>query len=288
MIVNKKIIFVGPPGTGKTTIKKIFFDMVNPVQLLKSSLKPSRGINSSVYSTSDFEIGIFDLAGQENQNWFNKDKEIFYQSNLIICVLDINSYVKDNFKFIEKIIVILKDLNLNDCHIVIFLHKIDLIDPLYVNYKFKTVDDYIKNELEVKSGVQTFTTSILKKYFFDTYDIISNLLFTYLIPQSIFKNDKIINEFKISINILLKLDDNKKYRVLDLYHNMNLNVKDASIHLKRLEKLGFINFFGSTQSFQLTEKVKFFKPELKKFDLNKQERKINKILESLYFFSSLK
>ena len=32
---NKKIVIVGPPGTGKTTIKKVFFEMGNPFKFFK-------------------------------------------------------------------------------------------------------------------------------------------------------------------------------------------------------------------------------------------------------------
>ena len=100
----KKIIFVGPPNTGKTTIKSVFFEMANPVKLLKNSLDPTRGVNSTVYSLFDLELGVFDLAGQENENWFKKDRDVFNHTDLIICVLDINKYLKENLAFIDDLI----------------------------------------------------------------------------------------------------------------------------------------------------------------------------------------
>ena len=110
MMENRKIVFVGPSGSGKTTLKNVFFDMANPLKLLETSLEPTRGINSRLYSLFDLKLGVFDLAGQENQEWFNKDKEIFSDSQVVICVLDINSYLKKIFEFLENFIRILKDL----------------------------------------------------------------------------------------------------------------------------------------------------------------------------------
>ena len=61
-----KIVLIGPPGTGKTTIKKVYFEMANPLMLLEHTLEPTKGINSCVYSIFDVSLGVFDLAGQEN------------------------------------------------------------------------------------------------------------------------------------------------------------------------------------------------------------------------------
>ncbi len=63
--------------------------MANPIELLQKSLKPSRGLNSNTFTFLDLDLGVFDLAGQENDNWFSKDKTVFIGSNLIICVYSI-------------------------------------------------------------------------------------------------------------------------------------------------------------------------------------------------------
>ena len=70
-MTKQKIVFVGPPKVGKTTIKQVFFEHISPLSLLDNPLEPSRGINSSVYSTFNIDLGIFDLAGQENNIWFS-------------------------------------------------------------------------------------------------------------------------------------------------------------------------------------------------------------------------
>ena len=287
MAETKKIIFVGPPNTGKTTIKSVFFEMANPFKLLKNSLDPTRGVNSSVYYLFDLELGVFDLAGQENENWFKKEKDIFNHTNLIICVLDINRYLKDNFAFIDDLIKIYKELKLSFCSIVILLHKIDLIEPLYVQHKYKAFDEYIKNEKKCDFRVQIYPTSITKKYFLETYDIIAEIFSKTIKDISSSKTDSIFQDFRTDINIILKYDDLKKHNIKDLFYDFDISIKDATPRLRRLERLGFLKFIENMQNFQLTERAIFFKKGLDIEKKDDKESKINKILESLYLFSNL-
>ena len=287
MAETKKIVFVGPPNTGKTTIKSVFFEMANPLKLLKKSLDPSRGINSSVYSLFDLELGVFDLAGQENENWFKKEREIFNHTSLIICVLDVNSYLKDNFAFIDDLLDVYKELKLSGCSIVLLLHKIDLIEPLYLQHKIKAFDDYIKNEKKSDSMVQIFATSITKKFFLDTYDIIADIFSNSFKNISSLKNTSIFQDFRKDIKIILQYDDLKKHNITNLFYDFDLSIKDATPRLRRLEKLGFLKFIENMQNFQLTARAIFFKEGLESEEKDDKDSKINKILESLYLFSNL-
>ena len=287
MAETKKIIFVGPPNTGKTTIKTVFFEMANPFKLLKDSLDPTRGAISGVYSLFDIELGVFDLAGQENENWFKKERDVFNYTNLIICVLDINRYLKDNFAFIDDLLEIYKVLKLSRCSLVILLHKIDLMEPLYVQRKHKAYDEYIKNEKKCESKVQIYLTSITKKYFLETYDIIAKIFSNSIknVPSS--KSDAIFLDFRTDIDIILRYDDLKKHNIVDLFYDFDISIKDATPRLRRLEKLGFLKFIENMQNFQLTERAIFFKKGLEVEKKDDKESKINKILESLYLFSNL-
>ncbi len=287
MTETKKIVFIGPPNAGKTTIKSVFFEMANPLKLLKNSLDPTRGINSSIYSFFDIELGVFDLAGQENENWFKKDREIFNHTNLIICVLDINRYMKESLAFIDDLIEIYKELKISRCSIVILLHKIDLIDPLYLQHKFKAFDDYIKNEKKFDSKVLIYTTSITKKYFLKTYDIIAEIFSNSITYKSSLKNESLFNDFRVDINIILQYDDLKKHSITDLFYDFDISIKDAVPRLRRLERLGFLKFIENMQNFQLTERAIFFKTGLDIEEKDEKKSKIDKILESLYLFSNL-
>ncbi|MFW9973117.1 MAG: hypothetical protein ACFFDF_23240, partial [Candidatus Odinarchaeota archaeon] len=44
MELYKKILLVGPPNSGKTSIKKVFFDNIDPSSILENPLTPTRGV----------------------------------------------------------------------------------------------------------------------------------------------------------------------------------------------------------------------------------------------------
>ena len=67
--MSHKIILVGPPEGGKTTLRKIFFEGENSSRILEYTLEPTRGYESILLDLRK-KIGIFDLGGQENQRWF--------------------------------------------------------------------------------------------------------------------------------------------------------------------------------------------------------------------------
>ena len=287
MAETKKIVFVGPPNTGKTTIKSVFFEMTNPVKLLKNPLDPTRGINSTVYSLFDLELGVFDLAGQENENWFKKDRDVFNYTNVIICVLDINKYLKENLAFIDDLLNIYQELKLHRCSLVILLHKIDLMEPLYVQHKYRAFDEYVKNEKKTDANIQLYTTSITKKYFLETYDIVAEIFTNSIRDISSSKSKSLFQDFRTDINIIMRYDDLKHHNIKDLFYDFDLSINDATPRLRRLEKLGFLKFIENMQNFQLTERAIFFKKGLDVVEKDDKETKINRILESLYLFSNL-
>lgn len=283
---NKKIIFVGPPSSGKTTLKNVFFDMANPLKLLETPLEPTRGINTRLYSLFDLKFGVFDLAGQENQEWFNKDKDIFSDAQVVICVLDINSNLKEIFEFFENFINVLMDLKMSDCYVFVFLHKIDLIDSLYLQHKLKAINEFLESQKMTDFNLMIYTTSIAKNYFLKTYDIFAEI-FVKILKQNVFVMDEsIFQNFRIDLEILLRYSDLKKYRKIDLFYDFNLPTIEANLHLKRLEHLGFIEFQENSQNFQLTKRFTFFISGLDK-ETDDDEIKINKILESFYLFSNI-
>ncbi|MEE9378626.1 MAG: ADP-ribosylation factor-like protein [Candidatus Lokiarchaeia archaeon] len=166
MIENKKIVLTGPAGAGKTSIYNTYFEMWNPRSVLEIPLEPTRGINSGLYSLFNTKLGIFDLAGQENDIWLTSNKNVFKQSNAIICIFDATNSVESIVTFLIKIIQIKHKLNLLDCTIYAFMHKIDLIEPTYAFQKIKAIGDFFKSQYRKGQEIEIFKTSIVKISFF--------------------------------------------------------------------------------------------------------------------------
>ena len=166
MIENKKIVLTGPAGAGKTSIYNTYFEMWNPRSVLEIPLEPTRGINSGLYSLFNTKLGIFDLAGQENDIWLTSNKNVFKQSNAIICIFDATNSVESIVTFLIKIIQIKHKLNLLDCTIYAFMHKIDLIEPTYAFQKIKVIGDFFKSQYRKGQEIEIFKTSIVKISFF--------------------------------------------------------------------------------------------------------------------------
>ena len=183
---SRKIIITGPPGSGKTTLKQVFFDMVNPSILINNPLDPTRGAETSVFDLFQQKIALYDLAGQENKDWLTNEKEIFKFSDVIIMVFDLTTHIKDIIVFIKRSLEVYEEMRIK-CPIIILLHKVDLIDRLYLHHKL----DLLNNEIKDKAilDIKIHTTSITRKYFIETFQIFSD------ITSDVLKQDKFLSEY---------------------------------------------------------------------------------------------
>jgi len=289
MTQNKKIILFGPPGTGKTTIKKVFFELANPLKLLEESLNPTRGIESSVFSVFDKSLGVFDLAGQENENWFSSDKKVFEDCSVIICIFDIRNTLKTIIDFIIKVLEIKKELKLYDCNIVMFLHKIDLVKSSYLSNKNKAIREYFKVKLHEAQDINIYQTSIAKDYFFRTYQIIQevlNLIFSQdLIPIS---RDR-FEHLKIDLLILLKFESNRLYSWEVLKSRFGLSLSQTLLHMERLTDLGMVEIKNHNPfTFKLTQRASLFKSGIDEEIIKTDESRLNKGVELFHIFLNLR
>jgi len=136
---------------------------------------------------------------------------------------------------------------------------------------------------------QIYATSITKKYFLQTYDIISQLFCNLLDYKIGSINEKACQDLKLDLQIVVQYSDLMEHNIADLFYDLDSSNKDATPRLERLEKLGFLEFSDNTSNFHLTERANFLKSgiQLENTDEKEKETKINKILESLYIFSNL-
>ena len=214
--MGKKIIFIGPADAGKTTLRKVFFEGENSSKLLKFGLEPTHG-KESILINLDEKIGIFDLAGQENKRWLEtEDKEIFYETEIIIVVFDISKPYNEIPDFIKRVFLIREELT-PKAFIYILLHKRDLISDNNKTEIMLKLSDIIKNENNIKVAF----TSIQKQFFIDTFSLFIEILKNCL--------DKDTQFYKFNLNLIknyieLTYELRKYNQILksDLYNKINL------------------------------------------------------------------
>lgn len=213
---TNKIIFVGPPEAGKSTLRKIFFEGENPKKLLEYGLEPTYGIESLVLEMQD-SIGVFDLSGQENQRWLEtEDKKVFYDSKLILIVIDVKTDKKAIEKFVNKVINLRNEVTPN-AMVFLLIHKIDLVKKQHI----LDLKDMLIPKLEGRTGIKVEFTSIKKKYFQDTLSLFLEIL-------KLCQFESIPYE-KLKINLL-----EETFRVLNLLDkNLVLSKKELILQLNR-------------------------------------------------------
>ena len=287
MIENKKIVLTGPAGAGKTSIYNTYFEMWNPRSVLEIPLEPTRGINSGLYSLFNTKLGIFDLAGQENDIWLTSNQDIFKQSNAIICIFDATNSIESIIIFLIKIIQIKNRLNLLDCKIYAFMHKIDLVEPTYAFQKIKAIGDFFESQYLKGKEIEIFKTSITKDFFFITYYILGDILkLLFQKGDNLLSENNDIHALKDELVMILSLKNQTKYSRESLSREFNIGLKKVDSLLERLEHINLVEYLDDFNYFQLTERSFYFKVGLKKEVSQLNENKFDKGIELFHVFFS--
>ncbi len=249
-MISKKIIFIGPPGTGKTSLRKVFFEGESSKKILNFSLKPTFGEESLVLNLSEM-IGIFDLAGQENQVWLQVSEDsILIDARIIIIVVDCTDTFENNIEFIKRVIEI-RDEVVQECLIYILVHKIDLIGEAEI-YDIKYL---MHDRLYYNNQINVAYTSIHKDYFTYTFSVFIDLL-KKCIQRNIATEKTEINFIYNTIFFLYHVNQSNLISKDELHYQLNIPEAD----FKKIEefllnnKLIRIKELGKDFLYRLTEK----------------------------------
>jgi len=182
---TRKLLFLGRPEMGKTSIKRVVFEGVDPKELLANPLMATRGLATSIHSWLDIELSLFDTAGQHFDNLLSNEKlqfRTFGGSDIVIYMIDYLLWKENKelvFEDITKILNIIKEGSYI-CEMVLFFHKIDLINEEKRQIEIKEIENQIKEQVS------------LKIYFTSLYpDLIYSLYSTFFKILSSFSEDTI-------------------------------------------------------------------------------------------------
>jgi len=233
------------------------------------------------------KLGIFDLAGQENDIWLTSNQDIFKQSNAIICIFDATNSIESIIIFLIKIIQIKNRLNLLDCKIYAFMHKIDLVEPTYAFQKIKAIGDFFESQYLKGKEIEIFKTSITKDFFFITYYILGDILkLLFQKGDNLLSENNDIHALKDELVMILSLKNQTKYSRESLSREFNIGLKKVDSLLERLEHINLVEYLDDFNYFQLTERSFYFKVGLKKEVSQLNENKFDKGIELFHVFFS--
>jgi len=191
---ERKILLLGRAGVGKTTIKEIIFEGHDPRDLLINPLSPTRGIKPSVYSWLDISLGVFDSSGQELNGILNNNKTqfvAFENTNVIIYIFDFTTWASKSKEIIREIQDIIDIIRIRsyDSKIILFLHKIDQLDPSNRESNIKN----IKNEIQNQLNLPIYFTSIYPDFIYSIYNAFYEILSSF--SEETFKLKNILDDF---------------------------------------------------------------------------------------------
>ncbi|TXT67647.1 MAG: hypothetical protein BAJALOKI1v1_30008 [Promethearchaeota archaeon] len=179
----QKVVLLGRAGTGKTSIKKIIFEGYTPKDLLYNPLEPTRGITPSVYTWLDLKLGLFDTSGQELSDLLNPDNEneqriAFENADILIYLLDYPLWVNKKETLYEDLNRIKEILQLSEekTRLMVFLHKIDLIEPTERKETLTRIRSELMSSLR---ETPLYFTSIYPNLIYNLYNAFYEMLSTF-------------------------------------------------------------------------------------------------------------
>ncbi len=256
---------MGPSGAGKTTLKKLFFEGENSTKLLEYALEPTYGEESLIIKLPGLEedIGIFDLAGQENERWLSSEaNSIFYETRIIIVVIDVSANLESTIDFISRIIEIRNQLT-PETKIYVLLHKIDLIGEK----RIRDISEGIKHKFSSEKLLKFLFTSLKKKYLTQTLSYFIEIMKACLVDETS-EEALMFNVIDESMKLIHLIDESIILPRENLHEKLNRPENLVNFLIKSLVLKGHLKIEtnNNQELISLTEKGReYFKDVIKTF-----------------------
>lgn len=271
--MTNKVLIIGPPNTGKSTLRKVFFEGENVINLLNNPLECTYGAETYLYKLSE-EIAVVDLAGQELNRWLNFEQSVFIKADMILIIFDSRSKFEECQIFINEIDKIRKK-HCKSAHIYGLFHKIDLIDKKTLN----SLRTMVKTKLKKISNFSAYLTSISEEFYLETFNVFLEIL---NLAQKKHLVDFPYNLAAVKANALFfsKLMDDKVVDLKEMSSLMSISKNKLISQIDQYEKGELIKTkkMGNVLAVFLTEKGEIFNSTIVKnfFNIQKIENENGK------------
>jgi len=249
-----KLVFIGKPEVGKTTIKKVVFEGLSPNDLILFPLEPTIGTSFSVHDFMDLKMSLVDTPGQslpiilEDEE---KQTNIFENASAIVYIFDYLMWISQSNEIIsdiKKIYEINKKSNYN-AKIFLFFHKIDLISKNMRN-NLDVFENQILSELNVKETIPIYFTSLHPNLIYTIYNALTDIIGSFLSDITKLRNflNKLMSTLSKTIcfvtnknNCIIvrtmtnNFDKNLIYDLIEKLNQISTNFKEKSISEKKIE-----------------------------------------------------
>ena len=207
----EKILLMGRPSMGKTTIKKVIFKEENPEDLILFPLDATISTKYSVYDFMDLKLSLLDTAGQSLPIYLSdedKQIEIFGDTSVLIYIFDYNIWLSNPQEVIDDIKKIYKINDKNGARIFLFFHKVDLIYQVNEDM-LSLLKSRVLNQLDLPVELPIYFTSLHPKLLFSIYNAFFDALSNFSMEALTLKNvvQKILNKLSKTICVITNKDD---------------------------------------------------------------------------------
>mgnify|MGYP006288682239 CR=1 FL=1 len=208
MMPLKKIILLGPPEAGKTSIRRFFFEGIPAPELLENPEAASVGFRYNNYEylfsypiekegiipeKFPIQLSLVDTAGQELEKWLTTMRErVFGETDIILFVFDVSIWFsnskKEEIKSLLKRVEEVRGLTAPMASLNVIAHKYDkIIDT--VTAPFTEIREEIQAELqkhlfhnkkyhyEFKVSLTSLMAEFRKESFFKFFNIVAGTVF---------------------------------------------------------------------------------------------------------------